>query len=79
MGEDKAAPEVIIKQKMPPSGKRFASFLSHFKRECGTEARLVQVQLKQILPENMNDVFLDSGEPNSCTSCIPVSSLAYAP
>ena len=41
--------------------RRFAAFLSHFKRECGTEARLVQLQLKQILPEDSDEVFLDSG------------------
>ena len=45
----------------PPSGKRFSSFLSHFKREAGTEARLVQLQLKQILKSEDKEVFLDSG------------------
>jgi hypothetical protein len=47
----------------PSSSKRFSSFLSHFKREAGTEARLVQLQLKQILKSEDKDkeVFLDSG------------------
>ena len=45
----------------PPSGKRFSSFLSHFKREAGTEARLVQLQLKDILKSEDKEVFLDSG------------------
>ena len=40
--------------------KRFSSFLSHFKREAGTEARLVQMQLREIL-ESEKDIFLDSG------------------
>ena len=44
-----------------PKGKRFAGFLSHYKRECGTEARLVQDRLKNILPCGQ-DVFLDSGK-----------------
>ena len=44
-----------------PKGKRFAGFLSHYKRECGTEARLVQVELKNILSSGQ-DVFLDSGK-----------------
>ena len=42
-------------------GKRYSSFLSHFKREAGTEARLVQMQLKGILGSDDNkEVFLDS-------------------
>ena len=50
-----------------PKGKRFAGFLSHYKRECGTEARLVQDRLKNILPSG-HDVFLDSGKsaPLAC-------------
>ena len=44
-----------------PKGKRFAGFLSHYKRECGTEARLVQDRLKNILSRGQ-DVFLDSGK-----------------
>ena len=59
-GGDKAAADTASKS-TTPSGKRFASFVSHFKRECGTEARLVQLQLKQILPEDSDEVFLDSG------------------
>ena len=47
--------------------KAFAGFLSHFKLECGTEARLVQLQLKPILEKNpvegsSNEVFLDSDD-----------------
>ena len=41
--------------------RRFGAFLSHYKTECGTEARLVQQNLKQILPRDTNEVFLDSG------------------
>ena len=44
------------------SRKSFTAFLSHFKRECGTEARLVQQYMQKILPPE-DDVFLDSGEP----------------
>ena len=47
--------------------KKFAGFLSHFKHECGTEARLVQLQLKPILQRapictSTSDVFLDSDD-----------------
>ena len=47
--------------------KAFAAFLSHYKLECGTEARLVQVQLKPILEKNpieggTQEVFLDSDD-----------------
>merc|ERR1711965_36659 len=47
--------------------KRFAGFLSHFKHECGTEARLVQQNMKPIIEKNpiegcSNDVFLDSDD-----------------
>ena len=49
-------------RRISASGKHFVSFLSHFKRECGTEARLVCNEMKHILPEDNNDVFLDSGE-----------------
>ena len=44
-----------------PKGKRFAGFPSHYKRECGTEARLVQQNIKNILSSGQ-DVFLDSGK-----------------
>ena len=54
-----ARPSVII--------KAFSGFLSHFKLECGTEARLVQLQLKPIIEKNpiegsSHDVFLDSDD-----------------
>jgi hypothetical protein len=47
--------------------KAFAGFLSHFKHECGTEARLVQQNLKPILEREpvegaSNEVFLDSDD-----------------
>ena len=32
--------------------KAFAAFLSYFKMECGTEARLVQQNLKTIIKES---------------------------
>ena len=45
----------------------FAGFLSHFKLECGTEARLVQQNLKPIIEKNptadsSNEIFLDSDD-----------------
>ena len=42
--------------------RSFAAFLSHFKFECGTEARLVHIQLPRHLPAGNRDVFLDSGK-----------------
>ena len=47
--------------------KKFAGFLSHFKHECGTEARLVQLQLKPILQRApistaTSEIFLDSDD-----------------
>ena len=50
-----------------PAIKAFAGFLSHYKLECGTEARLVQQNLKPIIEKNpiegsSNDVFLDSDD-----------------
>ena len=50
-----------------PAIKAFAGFLSHYKLECGTEARFVQVQLKPILDKDPiegsnHDVFLDSDD-----------------
>ena len=47
--------------------KAFAAFLSHYKLECGTEARLVQQTLKPIFEESpiegsSNEVFLDSDD-----------------
>jgi hypothetical protein len=39
----------------------FAAFLSHFKLECGTEARLVQLQLQTLLDED-EAIFLDSDD-----------------
>ena len=38
--------------------------MSHYKVECGTEARLVQQNLEQILPSDHNDLFLDSDDLN---------------
>ena len=47
--------------------KAYAAFLSHFKFECGTEARLVQQNLRPIieqnpLPGSSNEIFLDSDD-----------------
>mgnify|MGYP001209048905 CR=1 FL=1 len=47
-----------------PAGKQFAGFLSHYKHECGTEARLVQRELRDILPTGRNNLFLDSDDLN---------------
>ena len=43
----------------PHQKKRFSCFLSHYKEEAGTEARLVKNELKHHI--NMNS-FLDSGK-----------------
>ena len=40
-------------------GKRFACFLSHYKQEAGTEARLVKQMLAPLIKK---DSFLDSGK-----------------
>ena len=47
--------------------KAYAAFLSHFKFECGTEARLVQQNLRPIIEQNplagsSNEIFLDSDD-----------------
>ena len=44
--------------------KQFAGFLSHYKHECGTEARLVHNELKELLPDHHNALFLDSDDLN---------------
>ena len=44
-----------------PSEKSFAAFLSHYKLECGTEARLVHEKLKPLLGAGQ-EVFLDSDD-----------------
>ena len=41
--------------------RSFAAFLSHFKWECGTEARLIHDRLSRMLPYGNQDIFLDSG------------------
>ena len=46
------------------AGKQFAGFLSHYKHECGTEARLVEVKLTEMLPKGHNNLFLDSDDLN---------------
>ena len=45
-------------------GKHFACFLRHYKREAGTEARLVKKYLTEILASRAStkELFLDSGE-----------------
>ena len=45
------------------SSCHFAAFLSHYKLECGGDARLVHNCLKEELPEGSN-VFLDSDDLN---------------
>ena len=47
--------------------KKFAGFLSHYKLECGTEARLVQMNMRTIIEKapiegSSNEVFLDSDD-----------------
>ena len=47
--------------------KKFACFLSHYKLECGTEARLVQMNMRTIIEKapiegSSNEVFLDSDD-----------------
>ena len=49
---------------MASATKQFAGFLSHYKHECGTEARLVQRELRDILPSGRNAMFLDSDDLN---------------
>ena len=39
--------------------RRFGCFLSHFKQEAGTEARLVK---QMLAPHIKKDLFLDSGK-----------------
>ena len=40
--------------------RRFGAFLSHYKAECGTEARLICEQLKHLTPDF--EMFLDSDD-----------------
>ena len=59
-------------------GKRYRGFLSHFKHECGTEARLVHNEMSEIMPGE--DIFLDSGkdELNHHPLSINVSYMYYS-
>jgi len=41
-------------------GKKFGAFLSHYKAECGAEARLVCEKLSAMVPDR--EFFIDSGE-----------------
>ena len=50
--------------KSSPSRKHYAAFISHFKNETGTEARLVQMRLQDLLPAGSKEVFLDSDHLN---------------
>ena len=52
------------KEDVTPATKQFAGFLSHYKHECGTEARLVHNELKELLPDHHNALFLDSDDLN---------------
>ena len=53
----------------PHQQKRFSCFLSHYKREAGTEARLVKMKLKEILASKAStkELFLDSGVGSTLT------------
>ena len=59
---------MVVNGAAPPSvHKMYAGFLSHFKHECGTEARLVQKYLKDIMDARPlegcgSEVFLDSDD-----------------
>ena len=70
---DDAAADMLLQsgrsgsQDLPSTKKAFAAFLSHYKLECGTEARLVQKYLKPIIEKkpmegSSHDVFLDSDD-----------------
>ena len=68
-GDAKAPGDEIQTPSASPSEivKAFAAFLSHYKLECGTEARLVQLQLRPIIGKNpfeasSHEVFLDSDD-----------------
>ena len=45
---------------LPPPARATGPFLSHFKQETGTEARLVADRLKQLLPDLTT--FIDSDD-----------------
>ena len=53
-----------LSPKSSPTRKRYAAFISHFKKETGTEARLVQMRLQDLLPAGSKEVFLDSDHLN---------------
>ena len=66
-GSDAMETEQSSERTTNATSKRFAAFLSHFKHECGTEARLVQQNLKQIIVKGPikgggHDIFLDSDD-----------------
>jgi hypothetical protein len=62
-GEEPLTPPPLPPPPPPRLGteKRFGAFLSHFKDECGSEARLVCEKLAAMRPDR--EFFLDSGEP----------------
>ena len=67
--QSSAATDALSANATTHSGKQYAVFLSHYKREAGTEARLVQQNLSQLLHTQYNHVFLDSGEYFTAHSC----------
>ena len=67
--QSSAATDALSANATTHSGKQYAVFLSHYKREAGTEARLVQQNLSQLLRKYNNHVFLDSGEYFTAHSC----------
>lgn len=64
---------------LPRKKKKFWCFLSHFKREAGTEARLVHEKLKDVGPNLSNghadDIFLDSDDLKDLRSLLSMLSL----
>ena len=60
-----AAESASLKPRRRKAGKRFRAFLSHFKQEAGTEARLLQQNMEQMLQQQggeLANVFLDSDD-----------------
>ena len=67
--QSSAATDALSANATNHTNKQYAVFLSHYKREAGTEARLVQQNLSQLLRKYNNHVFLDSGEYFTAHSC----------
>ena len=58
------SPSSMKEDVVPEGRKHFAGFLSHFKFECGSDARIVYENLQKVLPPE-DDVFLDSGKSSA--------------